>query len=280
MKTVKSLLLLSLLSLLLWGTKSQSFAQSSRKVTREVPISQVRQIEVSDNIIVDLTQGSTESAVVHTTDKLLGYVEVKQEGDKLSIRLKESNPLRRIRKEHYVLVSLTLPSLNSITLTGAAEVRSKGDFETDKLILSLSGGSELKGLRALTKTTIISLSGASELDGSIVGTVSLVASGNSEGNIHIGSAPMVVLSVSGNSEIELSGAANQTKIVASGASEIDADKFRTAEADVVASGSSEVAIAASRKLDYTLSGSSELEVYGRPQISRAQQTGMSEFMLK
>ena len=85
-----------------------------------------------------MTQGSTESAVVHTTDKLLGYVEVKQEGDKLSIRLKESNPLRRIRKEHYVLVSLTLPSLNSITLTGAAEVRSKGDFETDKLILSLS----------------------------------------------------------------------------------------------------------------------------------------------
>ena len=280
MKTVKSLLLLSLLSLLLWGTKSQSFAQSSRKVTREVPISQVRQIEVSDNIIVDLTQGSTESAVIHTTDKLLGYVVVKQVGDKLSIKLKESNPLRRIRKEHHVLVSLTLPSLTSISLTGAAEVRSKGEFEADKLTLSLSGGSEMKGLSALTKTTIISLSGASELDASIVGTVSLVASGSSDGNIHIGSAPMVVLSVSGNSEIELSGAANQTKIVASGASEIDADKFRTAETDVVASGSSEVAIAVSRKLDYTLSGSSELKVYGRPQISRAQQTGMSEFMLK
>lgn len=280
MKTVKSLLLLSLLSLLLWGTKGQSFAQSSRKVTREVPISQVRQIEVSDNIIVDLTQGSTESAVIYTTDKLLGYVVVKQVGDKLSIKLKESNPLRRIRKEHQVLVSLTLPALTSISLTGAAEVRSKGEFEADKLTLSLSGGSEMKGLSALTKTTIISLSGDSELDASIVGTVSLVASGSSDGNIHIGSAPMVVLSVSGNSEIELSGAANQTKIVASGASEIDADKFRTAEADVVASGSSEVAIAVSHKLSYTLSGSSELEVYGRPQISRAQQTGMSEFMLK
>lgn len=269
------ILLFAALGLLLTGNVSNG--QNSRnRVSKEFPIRGVRNLEVSNGIVIDLVQGSDEGVVVRTIDSELPRVTVRQEGTTLYIGRRKHKRWASFKKQRPVVVTVTVPTIEQIKLSGASELRSVGRFQPDQLTIQLSGASEIKSLNAVTRSCIAVLSGASEMEAMLSGDLSLIASGASEADLNIGTASVAVVKASGSSELEFKGAVQKLKATIVGASDLDAEHLRSASVEVNLAGASEASVFATDNIAYSLSGASELDIYGNPRILAAEVTGASE----
>jgi hypothetical protein len=131
---------------------------------------------------------------------------------------------------------ITMPTLEALHVSGASQVY-------------------LSGFK-LSKPIDIEVSGASTLDGSLV-------------------ADRVNMLASGASRINLKGTATELNLKADGASRTNLDDLIVDTASVHFSGASNGSIAAKNKLDYDLSGASNLTYLGRPTISTSRTSGAS-----
>lgn len=129
----------------------------------------------------------------------------------------------------------------------------------------------------MSELTGLDLSGASH--GSITGfkstrDVGVDVSGASslEGDIEAGDARF---DVSGASHVNLSGSAQDVTIDASGASEVDLADCPVADANVEASGASNVTVSPSGRLDVDASGASHVYYIGSPTLGRIDTSGAS-----
>ena len=269
------ILLFAALGLLLTGCVS-SGQNSRNRVYKEFPIRGVRNLEVSNGIIIDLVQGSDEGVVVRTIDSELPRVTVRQNGTTLYIGRGNRKKWASFKKQKPVVVTVTVPTIEQIKLSGASELRSVGHFQTDRLTIQLSGASEIKSLNAVTRSCIAVLSGASEMEAMLSGDLSLIASGASEADLNIGTASVAVVKASGSSELELKGAVQKLKATIVGASDLDAEHLRSASVEVNLAGASEASVFASDNIAYSISGASELDIYGNPRILATEVTGASE----
>lgn len=269
------ILLFAALGLLLTGCVS-SGQNSRNRVYKEFPIRGVRNLEVSNGIIIDLVQGSDEGVVVRTIDSELPRVTVRQNGTTLYIGRGNRKKWTSFKKQRSVVVTVTVPTIEQIKLSGASELRSVGHFQTGRLTIQLSGASEIKSLNAVTRSCIVVLSGASEMEAMLSGNLSLIASGASEADLNIGTASVAVMKASGSSELELKGAVQKLKATIVGASDLDAKHLRSASVKVNLAGASEASVFATDNIAYSLSGASELDIYGNPRILAAEVTGASE----
>jgi len=129
---------------------------------------------------------------------------------------------------------VTMPQLTGLELSGASQGRVAG-FES-------------------TKDVKLALSGASSL----------------EGSINAGDAGF---DVSGSSQVALRGSAQDVKIDASGASRVDLADFSVANADVDASGVSQVTVHVSGRLDANASGASSVHYLGNPTLGVTSTSG-------
>lgn len=124
---------------------------------------------------------------------------------------------------------VTMPVLRQLTLSGASQASVTGFESLGSFQGSLSGASSLKGnLRAKDAR----------------------------------------LDVSGASRVTLSGTAGEIILVASGASRVLLDDFLVTDAQIEASGASQVTVHASGRLDADASGVSQITYLGNPTLGR------------
>lgn len=123
---------------------------------------------------------------------------------------------------------LTVPSLEKVEVSGAAELR-MDSFETESLVFSLRGATSLKALHL-------------RLD-------------------------RLELDMSGAGEAEMSGFVEMLELEVSGAGDIDAEYLEVREAEVDMSGAGNATIWATGHLHNDLSGACNLEVKGGARIS-------------
>lgn len=81
--------------------------------------------------------------------------------------------------------------------------------------------------------------------------------------------------VSGASKLQLEGSAGDLTLAASGASNVDLSSFVVADADVEASGASDVTVHATGTLDIEASGASSVHYVGNPTLGRVETSGAS-----
>jgi hypothetical protein len=131
---------------------------------------------------------------------------------------------------------VTMPELTGVALSGASEVAVAGFESMEPLDVSVSGASRLRG------------------------------------EIEAGDG---VFEISGASRVSLAGSAGDVTIDASGASRLELSDFAVRDADVEASGASEVVVNPSGRLDARASGTSRVYYLGSPSLGEIEASGAS-----
>jgi hypothetical protein len=172
----------------------------------------------------------------------------------------------RLDERRQLRLTLHLPSVNTIRLSGATDLKSSDRFTGDNVDIQLSGASEIDDLTITADRVKLQCSGASEASLTLPATKDLVvlASGASEVDIHARGLGYSKLGASGASEIEIAGNGENGEWGASGASHIDGEEFAAQDLSVTASGASSVRVNASGRLTTKTSGASSVRYRGAP----------------
>gem|GEM_PF-5022368 len=143
-----------------------------------------------------------------------------------------------LRKYKELIVNIYTPEFNTLDVSGACDLWVKGDFSSETMSISGSGACNVYAENVNAKKVIINASGATDMT--------------------------------------VGGQCDHLKINSSGSSDVMAKKLATHTATVSASGASDISVMADGKIDGGLSGSSDLEYYGKPESVDVSTSGASD----
>jgi hypothetical protein len=185
-----------------FGSFSPDVVVGSGKVAHETrSVSNFTSVVLEGSANVSISSGTTESVVVEADDNILPLIETTVKNGQLVIGNKPNTNITTVSP---VKVTVTMKSLQSVTLSGSGNVTASG-FSGDSLSVNLPGSGNItvtgttnnlqikllgsgnimcQGLQA--KSAIVRLSGSGDiqvyasqsLDASILGSGSILYSGN------------------------------------------------------------------------------------------------------
>ena len=194
------------------------FVGSDRQATETRAVADFDEIRVGDAIAVEVSAGNDFLVTVSGNDNLLGRIETRLAGDRLTI---EMMPGRYRNLD--VTVSIEMPELNALDLSGASEGELNGlPSAAQEFVLELSGASEATIENASANKLQLGLSGASlaRLYGFEVRQAEVNLSGASDASVWV--ADRISGSLSGASKLHYRGDPT-IDVSSSGASEVDND---------------------------------------------------------
>lgn len=199
-----------------------------------------RAIAVSGGIDLEVHQGDHYKVVVHADGGDADEVETEVE-DHGVLAIRKAGSLFHWFNwfnwfQHYK-VDVTLPTLQKLTASGGSGVVFESDFTGDELELRASGGGNL---RFKGKLKSLDITG------------------------------------SGGSDLYLKGSAHLLTATASGGSDLHAADFEVDEADLKASGGSDMVVNVREKLSARASGGSDIRYEGHPQQTDVKTSGGSD----
>jgi len=234
-------------------------------------------ISASHIFHVELRPSSTFSVKVQAPDYLEPYINVRVDHKQLILSVKDLPRAvnRKLSDEKVGAISavVTMPVLESVSLSGAAKLQSDGvfpDLGGRPFRLSLSGATHADGLTVSSDRSEIKLSGASHasLKGSY-DRVGLEASGASNARLGVNSKT-VDAELSGSARLDLEGEFDRVSIEASGASQAELESSDTLSSlDIECSGASSVESRHAKAMDVNveLSGASKCRVSALRRLS-------------
>jgi hypothetical protein len=181
-------------------------------------------IEVGGGINLNVREGTQFSVEVVSTGGDIDDIVTEINNDTLIIRHKDSMFGSRNRLAEET-VNISLPALKSLSASGGSDVKGENTISGDRLEINISGGSDL--------------SIEAEVDSLVIGA-------------------------SGGSDATLSGSVSQLRAQTSGGSDIRASGLIAKDADLTASGGSDIAITVTDRLTATASGGSDIRYSGDP----------------
>jgi hypothetical protein len=198
-------------------------------------------IQVEGAIDVYLTQSNeTAVAVSASSEEFRNAIVTEVRGNTLYVSFNYKFAWHN-RVNPKIRAYVSVPRLESLNISGASDVNIAGVFKFDQVKVVLSGASNLKGEVELN-------------NGSIVMT--------------------------GASDCRMSGKADRIKIQVSGASSFKGYELQSGDADIQASGASDVRMTISESLTVEASGASSVHYKGEPRLKGIRVTGASSFSRK
>jgi len=221
-------------------------------ITRTYDFADFTGIEVGHAFELEVTPSDNYSVTITARQGVLDHVDVTRDGSTLKIEMDvwfltwQSNPK----------VTITMPSLQRLDLSGAAQGNARGFISTNDFEVELSGASNLD-LDMETGAFRADISGASSLSGSLEATSSDIE-------------------LSGASDVRLAGSGGDLFIDGSGASQVNLADYAVNDAGVQLSGASSAELTVNGRLDADLSGASLLEYLGNPTLGSIEISGASD----
>jgi hypothetical protein len=232
-------------------------------------------VDASSAFDVVLVKSLRTKAVVEIDSDLIPYVKISRGGDgTVFIELSDDMPgklwrafNRKPSKDRVQKLTLYLPSVSTVHLSGASDLTSTDIFPGEDLDIRLSGASDIKGALAVSSARVrMQCNGAS--DGSLIldktEHLTVKASGACDVTINARGLDYSYIEVSGASDLTLTGDGGQGEWKASGASEIHADRFAARDVSISVNGASSARVNASDNLTTKTSGASSIRYAGRP----------------
>lgn len=208
---------------------SVSISCTFAQSTKKYSAKNTKDVVISSGIDLIIRQGSEELLEISAHASLFKNIEVLHTNGKLTIRIKNNQGWKNIFKNQQIKAYLTIRNLQSIQATGGSDVASDGIINVQNLNISASGGSDIRlNLKSNNLTA----------------------------------------SASGGSDLILTGTAENFKGSASGGSDIRGDRFKTAYANLSASGGSDITIAVVKGLTANASGGSDINYIGNPDVKQ------------
>jgi hypothetical protein len=212
-------------------------------------------VDVGSAMNLDVTYADTFSVKITAGKQLFDHIRVVKDGDILKVYT-DGWSINWWWGQTTPRVSITMPKLASLHLSGASEGDVNGFKSTTDFGLYVSGASNAD-LDMETGRFTAEVSGASNVKGRLT-----AASSNIE--------------VSGASDFDLTGKGGDISLRCSGASTASLRYFEVEDADVVCTGASDGSLNISGRLDAELSGSSDFNYYGSPTLGRIEVSGASD----
>ncbi|MFN5360974.1 MAG: head GIN domain-containing protein [Bacteroidota bacterium] len=199
-------------------------------------------IQAEGGIDIYVTQGKeTGVAVSASSDDYREAIVAEVRGNTLYVSFKYKNLWGNRMANPKAKAYVSVIKLESINLSGACDIHIAGVLKSDDLKVVLSGASNFKGEVQLNNTQIL---------------------------------------LTGASDCKLTGKAERIKVQASGASSFKGYDMDAGDADINASGASDVQMSISNSLTVEASGASSVHYKGEPRLKGIRVSGASSFSRK
>ncbi|MCH5600147.1 head GIN domain-containing protein [Niabella ginsengisoli] len=200
---------------------------NGKVVSKTYDLKDFSQIDAGESMEIYISQANEYSVKIETDENLFNYIDVAvHDHQTLEVDTKNDTNLDPTGD---VKVYISAPSLDKVSISGAAQIKTQGKFSQDKQIR-------------------------------------IEVSGASSGNVSL-RAPVIELESTGASTLTADGECRDLKADASGAATINAFDLKTENADVDASGASTIRLFSSVTLNAEASGASGIKYKGSPQIT-------------
>ena len=261
---VAAALLLTPAALSAQSTSSRTYFEGER----------ITGVDASSAFNVVLVKSNQTKAVVEVGSDIESYVNITRSSDGIvSIGMRDMGSREwrlfsnRPERERTMRLTLYLPSLNTIRLSGATDITSNDTFTGENVDIRLSGASDIKGDLSISSERVkLQCSGASDASLILPATRDLVvvASGACDVDIAADGLTYSKLGASGASDITIKGDGEGGDWTASGASGIKGEDFVARELTVSASGASSARVNVTGTLTTRTSGASSIRYAGKP----------------
>ncbi|WP_288380777.1 GIN domain-containing protein [uncultured Massilia sp.] len=217
--------------------------------TREVPAG-VKSVDLDGPIDLTLRYGATPSLKVRGESRLLGNVDVTQDGDVLHIGIRGMV----LRHRRPLEVELILPGLSSVTVDGSGESTVNG-FSGERIEVRMEGPGSLR-FNGRFRQVNAAMTGSGELDL------------NGGAGIERFDAALT-----GSGSLTIVGSTRALTATASGSGDLDARHLRADTVKVSQSGPGRSTVQARDTVAASVSGSGDIEVHGNPGERSVSRTG-------
>lgn len=241
-------------------------------VEEERTLSPFTSIDNSCSLDMIIKQGDVQKVVVVSPEKYLGKIVTEVNGNTLNIDVKGSLTYRN----EDLHIEITVKDLKEITNSGSADIEFLGIYGGDHMLISMHGSGDLEG-DFNVKDMEIKMHGSGDVEISGVNSsldVRQMGSGDFDGKgLHLGSA---YFSINGSGDAEVSGTAAMMELSQSGSGDFDGRSFEVKTAKIRKTSSGEADVHVTDTLDARLSGSGDLNVKGRPDMTHFSVNGSGE----
>jgi Putative auto-transporter adhesin, head GIN domain len=248
---------------------------SGKPATKTWNLADFTAIEIHQPFRAAVTRADRFAVSVTADDNVLVHVEVTKEGAQLRVGLEDGLTYRLGRDS--LKLSIALPVLEAIVLTGTAHATIQG-FDSDRPFHArLNGASTLDGsIRARDVRFDVHGASSLKLSGSAY-DARLLAHGASKLELADWQVKgeKLTIDIHGASSARLQGSAKAATLKAEGASHLRLSDLTLEAADVVLTGASNAKIRVKSLLNYEISSASRLEYLGEPTIGKAKRSGAS-----
>lgn len=207
-------------------------------------------IQAGDAYEINVTLGKPASLKIEAPKDLLPHLSTVVKGGELEIKSDVSYSLRNGAK---VIVTISVPSLTAVNLSGASAMQISGMVKADDFKAEASGASTLR------------FSGD-------VGSISIEASGSSKAELEKLTAKKGSISASGASNIKIDGACDDATVESTGSSKVEGN-LMVKDANVQTSGAAHASLTVSHSLKGDADGSSSIVYSGSPDNVEKQASG-------
>jgi len=229
-------------------------------------------IENNCSLDVFINQGEDQKVVVVAPSKYMEKIKTTVQAGTLIIDIRGSLSYRN----EDLHIEVTVKDLNEITNNGSADYEIRGIFETDNLLLDMHGSGDLEGQLSV-KDLEINMHGSGDMEISGVnGSIEVhqYGSGDFEGeSIHVGNS---YFQINGSGDCEVTGSAAMMELKQSGSGDFDGRGFKVQTAKIRKSSSGEADVFITDTVDAQLSGSGDLNIKGRPEVTDYSVSGSGE----
>lgn len=214
---------------------------------KDYPTEKFSKVSIALNSKVYVIQGPEYKLDIQADDETLEKIKVEFEGDELNIECKHGSKI-----EQPVLITITAPELNAMSIAGSADLFIEKSYETKEMDLSIAGG----GSMTLNKLMV------EKVSSSVAGSGKLIMNDLE--------ATKVTGSVAGSGDVQISGskAGESEDFSIAGSGNIDASEFESSEVIIEIAGSGDCKVFASKKLQASIAGSGSVWYKGNPQIEK------------
>ncbi len=199
---------------------------SGRLRTEARQVSGFQAVEMDAVGYLRISQGKAWSLRITLDDNLQEFYEARVSAGVLHLGFR---PGATVRNPTRLVVDLTLPALERLSLSGACEAEIEGGFAGPSLELGISGAGRIAGRLEYRN---------------------------------------LALGLSGSGRLVLTGSAGELSVKASGAGDIDTAGLRALRVKAELSGAVRLVVRAAESLDLAASGASDVVYLGDPRVSK------------
>jgi hypothetical protein len=209
---------------------------NGKQITEKRTTATYDEIKLSGYYDVDLVAGKEGEITIQAEENLMPFIKVEIEGNTLKIYQEKGKNLIPSRGKN-ILITVPFEVINSVSLSGSGDIRSKNRIKTDKFSANLSGSGDLN-LEVETQ----------EFD----------------------------VKLSGSGDFILKGKTDNLIAKMSGSGDITANELEAKNADIAISGSGDVKVFCTENIKARVSGSGDITYKGDPKSKDTKVSGSGD----